>query len=184
MQFNLDSNKQANEVCFSTDDYIPIKLNDSPVQLCESQKYLGVTLDEHFNFHEHIKKKKFCNKMIGTVKHLSVYLPIKSLLMICNSFVQPQLDYGDRVYDNLANESIINKLERVQYKVCLLITGAIQVTLRESFYKELVLVSPQSRRWYGKMIFFYKILNGLTPKYLFDIIPVSNDSCYNARAQF
>ena len=33
------------------------------------------------------------------------------------------------------------------------------------------------------MIFFYKILNGLTPKYLFDTIPVSNDSCYNTRAQ-
>ena len=33
------------------------------------------------------------------------------------------------------------------------------------------------------MIFFYKILNGLTPKYLFDNIPVSNDSCYNTRAQ-
>ena len=59
MQFNLDSNKQANEVYFSTDDYIPIKINNSPVQLCESQKYLGVTLDEHLNFHEHIKKKKF-----------------------------------------------------------------------------------------------------------------------------
>ena len=33
------------------------------------------------------------------------------------------------------------------------------------------------------MIFLYKILNGLTLKYLFDIIPVSNDSCYNTRAQ-
>ena len=33
------------------------------------------------------------------------------------------------------------------------------------------------------MIFFYKILNALTPKYLFDITPVSNDSCYNTRAQ-
>ena len=33
------------------------------------------------------------------------------------------------------------------------------------------------------MILFYKLLNGLTPKYLFDIIPVSNDSCYNTRVQ-
>ena len=51
MQFNPDPNKQANEVYFSrkpnTDYYIPIKLNDSPVQLCESQKHLGVILDKH-----------------------------------------------------------------------------------------------------------------------------------------
>ena len=43
MHFNLDPNKQAHEVYSSrksnTDDYIPIKLNDSHVQLCESQKH-------------------------------------------------------------------------------------------------------------------------------------------------
>ena len=32
------------------------------------------------------------------------------------------------------------------------------------------------------IFFFYKILIGLTPKYLFDVIPVSSDSCYNTRA--
>ena len=39
MQFNPDRIKQANEVYFSrklnTDDYIPVKLNDSPAQLRE-----------------------------------------------------------------------------------------------------------------------------------------------------
>ena len=33
------------------------------------------------------------------------------------------------------------------------------------------------------MIFFYNVINGLRVKYLSDIIPVSNDSCYNTRAQ-
>ena len=33
------------------------------------------------------------------------------------------------------------------------------------------------------MMFFGKILNGLTPEYIFDILPVSNDGCYNTRAQ-
>ena len=59
MQFNPDPNKQVNEVYFSrksnTDDYIPIKLNNSPVKLCESQKHLDVTLDKHLNFHEQIE---------------------------------------------------------------------------------------------------------------------------------
>ena len=188
MQFKPDPNKQANEVYFcrksNTDYYIPIKLNNSPVQLCQSQKHLGVTLDKHLNFHEHIKRTiKICNKLIGTIKHLSVHLSRKSLLAICKSFIRPHLDYGDIIYDNLVNESLINKLEKVQYKACLAITGAIQGTSSESFYKELGLKSLQNRRWYKKMTFFYKILNGLTPKYLFEIIPVSNDSCYNTRAQ-
>ena len=43
MQFNPDPNKQTNKIHFSrksnTDNYLPIKLNDSPVQLCESQQH-------------------------------------------------------------------------------------------------------------------------------------------------
>ena len=74
-------------------------------------------------------------------------------------------------------------LEKVQYQACLVITSTIQGMSRESLYKELGLESLQIRRWYGKMIFFYKISNGLTPKYLSDTIRVSNDSCYNTRAQ-
>ena len=62
------------------------------------------------------------------------------------------------------------------------IAGANQGTLRGSLYKKLRLESLQSRRWYRKVVVFYKILNGLTPKHLLDIISVSSGSCYNTRA--
>ena len=80
----------------------------------------------------------------------------KSLLTIYKSFVQPQLDYGDIIYDNPENEALINKLEKVQYQSCLPIIGAFQSTLRESLYNELVLECLQTRRWYKKMISFIK----------------------------
>ena len=61
MQSNQDPNKQGNEFCFSrkpnTLYYNAIKLNDSPVQLCEPQKKFGIILRKHRNFHEHIEKK-------------------------------------------------------------------------------------------------------------------------------
>ena len=49
--------------------------------------------------------------MIGTIKHFFIHLPIKSLLTIFKSFVRLPLDYGDIIFDNLLNESLINKLE-------------------------------------------------------------------------
>ena len=64
-------------------------------------------------------------------------LPRKSLLTIYKSFVRPNLDYGDIIYDNPENETLINKLEKVQYQACLAITGAFQGTSRESLYREL-----------------------------------------------
>ena len=115
---------------------------------------------------------------------MSFHLPCKSLLTIYNSFVRPHLDYGDIIYDNSENETLINKLENVQYKACLAITGAFQGTSRERLYRELGLECLQTRRWYRKMINFYKILNGLAPKYLFDILPVSKNRHYSTKNQF
>ena len=65
----------ATEVYFSRkpniDAYLPIKLDDSPIIII--QKHLSAILGKHFNFNEHIEGKiKICNKLIGTIRHLSV----------------------------------------------------------------------------------------------------------------
>ena len=47
---------------------------------------------------------------------------------------------------NLVNVNFESKLERVQYKACLAITGAIQVTNMDIIYAELGLESLSARR--------------------------------------
>ena len=94
---------------------------------------------------------------------LSVNLPREALLSIYKSFIRPHLDYGN-IYDKPHNESFKNKIENIQYKACIAITGAIQRTSREHLYNELGLESLGDRRWYRKLTFFYKILNGIAPK--------------------
>ena len=42
-----------------------------------------------------------------------------ALLTIYKSFVRPHLDYGDIIYDNPENETLMNKLEKVQYQAYL-----------------------------------------------------------------
>ena len=70
------------------------------VALFKSQKYLGVILEKHLDFHEHIERKiKIGNKLIGTIKQLSVNLPRKTLLTICKSFVRMV------IYDNLVKSN-------------------------------------------------------------------------------
>ena len=166
MQFNPNPNKQANEVYFTrkttSHDYLAIKFNGNPVQQCNSQKHLGLILDKQLNFNEHDDKKIIiCNKLIRSIKCLSSLLSRKSLLTIYKSFIRPHLDYCDILYDNPANETLINLIEKVQYKACLAFTGAIQGTSRDSLYQELGLELLRVRRWYRKMIFFYRIVNEL-----------------------
>ena len=81
--------------------------------------------------------KRLSYKMITVIKRLSVNLPCDALLKIYKSFIRPHLNYGDIIYDKTNKESFKNKVEKIQYKACFAITGAIQGTSREHLYHEL-----------------------------------------------
>ena len=100
------------------------------------------------NFESHVNQKiKKCNKLIGVIRRLSVHLPRTALLTIYKSFIRPNLDYGDILYDKPKNENFQNKLEKVQYRACLAISNAIQGTSKDRLYGELGLYSLTNRRW-------------------------------------
>ena len=50
------------------------------------------------------------------------------------------------------------KIEKVQYRACLAMTGGIQGTSRAKLYDEVGLHSLIKRRWCNKLIFFHKIV--------------------------
>ena len=60
---------------------------------------------------------------------LSIHLPRVALLQIYKSFVKPNLDDGDIIFDK-PNKSFKSRIESIQYKTCVAITGAIQGTLQ------------------------------------------------------
>ena len=68
--------------------------------------------------------------------------------------------------------------KKVQYRACLAITAAIQGTSNEKNYDELDLHSLTNRRWRSKHIFFYKIVNGLIPDYLYSYLDFSSEENY------
>ena len=177
MQFHPDPNKQANEVIYSRkvssktyhihlSNLTRLTFLNAPIK-----STLGIVLDSKFNFSAHVDEKiKKWNKIIGLIRRLSVTLPRNALLTIYKTFVRPHLDYGDILYDKPNNENFQNKLEKVQYRACLAITGAIQGTSRTKLFDELGLHSLIKRRWCNKLIFFYKIVNGLLPDYVYSYL--------------
>ena len=70
----------------------------------------------------------------------------------------------------------VKKLELVQYKVALAITGAIKGTSRKKFYEELGSESLKSRRWYTRLSCMFNIMNGKAPNYLKSLIPKVHQS--------
>ena len=142
MSFNPDRNKQAQEVMFSgkiRKGFLPSPyFNDPSVERSGAHKYLELTLDEKLSFTSCINDK--INKMlkvVGLLRKLSALLPRQNLFTIYKYFIRPHVDYGDVIYDQPHNESLSNRIESVQYKAVLAMTGAIQGSSREKLYQEL-----------------------------------------------
>ena len=176
MSFNPDPSKQAVEVYFSRRLIPPnvpvLSFNNNNIVTSEFQNHLGLTLDKKLSFNHHLDGKiKKAKKGIGLMNRLRKHVPRNSLLTLYKSYIRPHLDYGDIIYDYPGNSTFVSKLESIQYNACLAITGCIRGTSQEKIYSELGLESLADRRYCSRMIFFYKILNNLTPSYLRSYLP-------------
>ena len=66
----------------------------------------------------------------------------------------------------------MKELESVQYQAALAVTGAWKGSSRVKIYNELGWESLHHRRYFRRITQFFKIMNGLTPQYLVDPIPM------------
>ena len=140
--FNPDPNKQAVGILFSKkhekNNYTPLNFNNDNVQTVISQKHLGLVLDSKLDFNEYISNTiNKCNKIIDIMKKLSLFLSWKTLLTIYKSFVKPNLDNADIIYDKPFNESFKTKTEMIQYGKLLLLLSGLKVHHVIVFIKKL-----------------------------------------------
>ena len=178
-EFNPDPLKQATEVLFSCKNNVPnhpqIFFNGTAVALVKEHKHLGLLLESNLSFVQHLSEKiKKAKKAVGIIKHLSRFLPIKTLDQMYKALVRPHLDYCDVIYHIPSKQDqlggILNSLmvtaEKVQYLAALAITGAWQGSSRSKLYEELGWESLSDRRWCRRILQVHKIVNNMTPIYL------------------
>ena len=85
--------------------------------------------------------------IIGFLKHLSKFLPLKTLDQMYKALVRSHLYYCDIIYHiqpvlnqtplGLSLNASMEKVERIQYQSALAITGTFQGSSRTKLYEEL-----------------------------------------------
>ena len=162
-------------------DTPPVYFNNLAVASCETHKNL-VLSNKRLAFDHHIEEMiVMVNKSIRLLNKLRRYLQRNYLLNIYKAFIRPHLDYGYVVYDYPGNAFFMLKLESVQYNASLAITGCFRGTSRDKLYSELGLESLADRRFYRRLIAFYKIVNKKAPQYLIDYLPSQDLASINLR---
>ena len=121
------------------------------------QKHLGLILDQGLSFEKHLNEKiTKAKKNIGLIKHLSKYLPLKTLDQMYKALVRPHLDYCDIIYHEPSKinqpplgvtlTSPMEKVERIQYQAALAISRTWKHSSRTKLYEELGWESLYDRR--------------------------------------
>ena len=139
MEFNPDPTKQATEVLFSYKKASPshpqLISNGIIVKKVSEQKHSSLILDSGLTFKKHINEKiRKAKKNLGLIKHVSRFLPLKTLDQMYKALVRSHLDYCDIIYHIPPKinpppqfptfNSLMKKLERVQYQAAFVVAGA------------------------------------------------------------
>ena len=129
-------------------------------------KHLGLTLDYKLTFVKHSEKVSKALKGV-VIKYLSSYVPVKTLDQIYKMYVRPHLDFCDVIYHtpkicNMFGSSFrlsnwMDLIERVQHQAALAVTGTWKGTSTNKIYEELGWESLSDRRWFHRLIQFFKI---------------------------
>ena len=161
---------------------VSVVIDDETIDRVREIKYLGVIIDDKLKFNSHIDNviKKIAKKY-GILCRLKNDLTIASKIQLYKSIISPHLDFCPSILF-LANETQISRLQRLQNKIMRLILRCNRFTSSTLMLDALQWLSVKQRIVYLTMVFIFKVVNGMLPRYLCDRIERGSDfHRYNTR---
>lgn len=158
-------------------------MNNQQLIEVESHKHLGLIFSNDGTWHAHIDliASKAWTR-VNVMRKLKFILNRKALQMIYTTFIRPVLEYSDIIWDNCTQYEK-NELDKIQLEAARIVTGSTKLVSSARLNSEVGWENLSSRRRKHKLTLFYKMLNGITPDYLTQLVPsqVNQASMYNLR---
>ena len=136
------------------------------LQQVSENPYLGITLTENLKWNSQITKTtKKANSSLAFLRRNLRSFPLDCRKSAYTTLVRSLLDYGSIIWDPYLKQDI-DKLERVQRQAARFITGDYK-TREEGcvtrMLETLELSSLEQRRSFNRLVFMYKVVEGLVP---------------------
>lgn len=143
-----------------------IKINDIDTDKVDHIRYLGVVIDKHLEFKEHVKY--ITNKMTKKVnllyrigRQMSVYI----MLRLYKALIVPHLQFCSTVLWML-NKGELQQLQKVQNRAMRVILKCNRYTPINTMLNTLNIMNVNQLVTYRTLIFIHKIKLGSVPEYL------------------
>ena len=139
---------------------ILISADDIPLDNVDSYMYLGIVINNRFSWTDHIDyiRGKISEKL-SLLRRIKSYLSLNGRIMFFNSFILPLFDYGDIIWRDRGNASLMSELQVLQNKTARLILDfPVHFSAAEAL-KRLGWKPLLRRRKEHHAIFMYKLIN-------------------------
>ncbi|KAK3098476.1 hypothetical protein FSP39_019799 [Pinctada imbricata] len=135
-------------------------MNDEEITKCDSEKDLGITVDDKLKFQVHINTQiKKANIKLGLIKRTFTYLDKDIFLKLYKSLVRPHLEYGSNVWSVIYKKEAI-ALENVQRRATRMLHSISHLSYTERL-KWLGLPTLQYRRLRADMVETFRIIHDI-----------------------
>ena len=161
----------------------PLEMNSISIKEVENHKHLGLYLSNDGSWNAHINyivnKTSLRVNILRKLKHI---LDRHSLQVIYFSFIRPSIEYADIIWDNCTSYNR-KRIESIQIDCARIVTGTTKLISLNNIYLETGWETLDSRRKKHRLIQFYKMVNGISPEYLANLVPhsVGETQQYNLR---
>ena len=135
-------------------------MNDEEITKCNSEKDLGITIDDKLKFQVHINTQiKKANSKLGLIKRTFSYLDKEIFMKLYKSLVRPHLEYGSNVWSVIYKKEAI-ALENVQRRATRMLHSISHLSYVDRL-KWLGLPTLQYRRLRADMVETFRIIHGI-----------------------
>ena len=133
----------------------------------DSTKFLGVMLDKHLDFKEHIQYiKGKISRGLGILVKCRRLFTHKTLLTLYNSFVYPYMNYCITVWGNTC-DSFLDPIVKLQKRAVRVIEGAKRYSHTDPIFKKLKILKFRQIYLYSVQLFVFKYHHNILP-HIFD----------------
>ena len=146
----------------------PVKLLGRSIEPTPVARDLGVMIDSHLNYNEHITKTTAnCMSKLSRINRIKHLLDKKTLLLLIHAFVFSKLFYCSTVWRNTSKRNI-NKLQLVQNFACRIILGLKKFDHISEGLKALNWLRVEDKLFLKDVLMVHKCLHNQAPSYLSD----------------
>jgi len=142
---------------------LQLSINGTFISQVNSAKFLGVHIDQHLTWNDHIKNiSAKISKNVGILKRVSYILPSSIRAKLYYSLIYPYLSYCNFVWAS-TYESRLRKLVLLQKRGVRVVAGASSIAHTSPLFLEFNLLKFHQIKTFQTGIFMYRFAHNLLP---------------------